>query len=112
MKIQFHDAVGCHGRFATIRKGDKYMKDLKPGNEVELVTMDGTLIGYANVVDGWLGDLARVPASLLEMEASYLHRTYSGLVIGLRSHYGDPIQPDLPVTALILDFKGKAVLCG
>lgn len=101
--LQFHDPASAHGRFSTIRKGDKYMKTLKPGDVVELSDRQGKTIGQATVVDGWHGDLARVPASVLEMEASWLHRTYSGLVMGLRAHYGDPVQPDLPVTALILD---------
>lgn len=110
IQIQFHDAVGCHGMFSTVRKGDRYMRELKPGDEVELLDKMGGVIGYATVADGWLGDLARVPASIVEMEASYLHRSYSGLIMGLRAHYGDPVKPDMPVTALILNFKGKTNL--
>lgn len=85
------------------------------GEEIELAT-DGDVgplvVGYAAVVDGWGGDLALVPGSIMEMEQDPLGRTYSGLIIKLRSEkrgevngvVPEPIQPGTKVSALILDF--------
>lgn len=104
-RITFTDVSGLAGRFTTVRKGDDWFKRVSQGEDVELADAQGNVIAHANVADGWQGDLARVPASVLEMEASALHRTYSGLIMGLRAYYGDPVKSNMPITVLILDFK-------
>lgn len=104
-RIDFKHPTGLHGRFVTVRLGEKWAKRLSQGEELEVGEPDGPLLGYAKAVDIWNGDLALVPASIVEMEHEPLCRSYSGLVMGLRMVYqGEPIKPETNVTALILEW--------
>lgn len=103
-RMVFQNPGGLAGRFVTVRKGDGWFKKVAPGDQIELVDAEGKVLGVADVADGWTGDLARVPASVLEMVHDPLMRTFSGLIVGLRIFYGDPIEPSVVVSAMVLDF--------
>ena len=114
-RLQLVNPVGLVGRFVVIRLGDKYHEDLSPGEEVALIGADDKPVGYAKAADCWVGDLALIPGSLLEMDQNPLHRTYSGLIMGLRGQLalaGEPtdLEPSAKVTALILDFTRASLV--
>jgi hypothetical protein len=98
------------GRFVVTRPGDQIGADLSPGEEVALIGPDDRPVAYAKAADLWVGDLALIPASILEMEQNPLHRTYSGLIMGLRgllllAGEADTVAPTSKVTAIIFDFS-------
>lgn len=105
-RLTFHAPSGLAGRFVSVRPGLELASALQKGDEVEMVDATGQTLGYAIASDCWAGDLALIPASILEMEQNALHRTYSGLIMGLRavSDGQAPIEPSTKVTALVLDF--------
>lgn len=104
-RIKFHNPMGLVGRFTTVREGMDWMGRVEIGDEVELVSNSGSFLGVAKVADFWVGDLAVVPASLLEIEHDPLARTYSGAVFALRGRYRDrEITPESKVTVIVLDF--------
>jgi hypothetical protein len=110
-RLAFHVATGLAGRFVTVRPGSDLSR-IEPHSKVELRSATREVLGIAIARDCWCGDLALIPASVLEMEQNPLHRTYSGLIMGLRavSKDGDPpLAPDSKVTALVLDFVGRNV---
>ena len=99
--MKFTASTGLAGRFTTVRLG---LPDLSQGEEVQLEGTRGEPLGRAVVADAWAGDLALLPGSILEMEQNPLHRTYSGLIVGLRGAYRvDDLTPNSKVTAYILD---------
>lgn len=105
-RLTFLQAIGLAGRFVTVRPGLDLSK-IKPHSEVSLLSAEGEELGVGIARDCWAGDLALIPASVLEMEQNPLHRTYSGLIMGLRatSKDGDPpLAPTTKVTALVIDF--------
>lgn len=105
MKLVFHNPLGLFGRFTTTRLAET-LEWPEAGTECELYGPDDKLIGIAEVKDAWLGDLAVIPASILEMEQNPLHRTYSGLIMGMRTcGVGKWVSPETKVMCLILDFK-------
>lgn len=114
-RITFLNPLGLAGRFVTVRLGEELSKQLQAGEEVALIGKDDKPIGYAKAADCWCGDLALVPASVLEMEQNPLQRTYSGLIMGLRAQMaldgsdGD-LTPNHKITALILDFTRSSLL--
>jgi len=105
VKLVFTNPLGLFGRFATVRHVATVELPV-PNSDVELYDVKGNLLGVAEFKDAWIGDLALIPASLLEMDQNPLHRTYSGLIMGLRtSGEYEWIAPETKVTCLILDFK-------
>lgn len=116
-RLQLPSPTGLTGRFVVVRPGDQIAGDLEPGEEVALIGPDDRPVAYAKAADLWIGDLALIPASILEMEQNPLHRTYSGLIMGLRGLLvlaGEPdqIEPTSKVTALILDFTRTNLIEG
>jgi len=114
-RITFLNPLGLAGRFVTVRLGDELSKQLAAGEEVALIGPEGKPIGYAKAADCWCGDLALIPASILEMEQNPLQRTYSGLIMGLRAQMAldgsdGELKPTNKVTALILDFTRANLL--
>lgn len=114
-RLQLPAPTGLSGRFVVVRPGDEISDGLEPGEEIALVGPDDKPVAYAKAADLWVGDLALIPASILEMEQNPLHRTYSGLIMGLRgllSLAGEPptIEPTSKVTALILDFTRTSLI--
>lgn len=114
-RLQLVNPVGLVGRFVVTRLGDSYHTELTPGEEVALIGADDKPVGYARAADCWVGDLALIPASILEMDQNPLHRTYSGLIMGLRGQLalaGEPttLEPTAKVTALILDFTRASLV--
>jgi len=101
VRIQFANPQGLHGTFSTVRVGDVR---LTPGLLVHLVDGDGHLLATARVADCWRGDLAAVPAAILEMEQEPLARTYSGLFTHLQVRNPSlTVVPGTPVTAVIFN---------
>lgn len=97
------------------RPGDELRDSLAPGEEVALIGPDDRPVAYAKAADLWVGDLALIPASILEMEQNPLHRTYSGLIMGLRALLAlageDPtLGPNSKVTAIIFDFTRTSLI--
>lgn len=103
MKLVFHVNTGLGGRFTTVRPFQEVEK-VRQGETIQMVTPGGELIGSALARDAWVGDLARIPAAILEMEQNALHRTYSGLIMGLRAVGTELLEPSSKVVALILDY--------
>lgn len=116
-ELIFKNEFGLAGRFATVRLGADlgYEKD----ETIRLIGgISGEVLGYARVADLWVGDLALIPASILEMEQAPLSRFYSGLITWLRIDVASgpgkkmpaPVKPDDKVTAIILDFSNKRLV--
>lgn len=56
-------------------------------------------VGIARIADRWVGDFARVPASIVESALFPLQRTYSGLCATIQA------TPDTRLFALIFELK-------
>jgi len=112
-RLVFLNPVGLSEPFSTIRPGKEWIGVLERGEEVELMDPAGNVRGYAKVTDLWMGDLALMPASVVEMEQNPLHRTYSGLILGLKCMDGskaDLVQPGMVVTALVFSGYRKSTI--
>lgn len=108
--MKFSSPGGTRGVFTTIRLGKQWFDDVSEGQEIALEDVDGKIFGYAKVLDKCTIEVARVPASLLEISHDPLFRTYSGAIMGLRSLYREDITPNDVVSVVILEFLRETKL--
>ena len=100
------------GNIAAAFLGDGF-RDLKSGEEVQLVDPADQELMFAEVLNVWAGPMTHVPALLLEMSNDPLQRTFSGLHMHLVARRGPddeiPTQ-ESPISVLVLRPKQSTLI--
>ena len=96
---------------ATFLGGDH--RDLKFGDEVQLVDPADQDLMFAEVLNVWEGPLAHIPAMLLEASNDPLQRTFAGVhmhLVARRTEQDLKIDQETVVTTLMLRPKQSTLL--
>mgnify|MGYP003629899782 CR=1 FL=1 len=96
---------------ATFPGGD--YRDLKMGEEVQLVDPADQDLMFAEVLNVWEGPLAHVPAMLLEMSNDPLQRTFAGVhmhLVARRAKQDDTVDQETVISILMLRPKQSTLL--
>lgn len=112
-RITIHNPCNLNiGPIAATLLGDDY-RDLKSGEEVQLVTPADQDLMFAEVLNVWAGPLAHAPAMLLEMSHDPLQRTFSGVhmhLVARRDKQDTNIDQETVVSILVLRPKQSTLI--
>lgn len=113
MNITIHNPSNLDtGPIAAAFLGDDYTS-LRERQEVQLVGVNGEPLMFAEVLNVWSGQLALVPAMLLEMSNDPLQRTFSGLFMHLvarRATDETVVNQESVITVLVLRPKQSTLI--
>lgn len=108
-QLTVHNPMNLHGVFTITVVGQDPI-DWGADRRVRLVDPQGQELGFVMTRDCWSGDLAQIPASVLEIEQNPANRTYSGLILSLRLCGAQGLGPDSKVTSVIVERVEKGLV--
>jgi len=86
----------------TVRRGDKYPKELAIGEVVEMKNLQGEELGEARIEQMVVGPIEYIPQVILQFEHDPKCREINGLIEVLQNCYHDPkIDMHENVTAIV-----------